>query len=76
MIDEEGDKVIKENPIIFKKYKVKRKIGEGAFGEVYLGQAIEDNAYVALKVETRKIAKPISESKSFFLYSTAGTGIL
>ena len=75
MIDEEEDKFIKENPIIFKKYKVKRKLGEGAFGEVYLGQAIEDNAYVALKVEPRKIAKPILESEAFLLYSIAGVGI-
>ena len=44
MIEEE-DKFLKENPIVFKKYKVKKKLGEGAFGEVYLGQAIENNAY-------------------------------
>ena len=39
-IEEDEDKFIKENPIIFKKYKVKKKIGEGAFGDVYLGQSI------------------------------------
>ena len=74
-MEEEEDKFLKENPIIFKKYKVKKKLGEGAFGEVYLGQAIENNAYVALKVEPRKIAKPILESEAFLLYSIAGLGI-
>ena len=47
-IEEDEDKFIKENPIIFKKYKVKKKIGEGAFGDVYLGQSISNNAYVAI----------------------------
>ena len=72
---EEEDKFLKENPIVFKKYKVKKKLGEGAFGEVYLGQAIENNDYVALKVEPRKIVKPILESEAFLLYSIAGPGI-
>ena len=75
MIEEEEDKFLKENPIVFKKFKVKKKLGEGAFGEVYLGQAIADNSYVALKVEPRKIAKPILESEAFLLYSIAGLGI-
>ena len=68
-IEEEEDKFIKENPIIFKKYKVKKKLGEGAFGDVYLGQAISNNAYVAIKTEPRKIIKPILESEAFLLYS-------
>jgi serine/threonine protein kinase len=75
MIEEEEDKFLKENPVVFKKYKVKKKLGEGAFGDVYLGQAIENNQYVAMKVEARKIAKPILESEAFLLYSIAGLGI-
>ena len=75
MTEEEEDKFIKENPIIFKKYKVKKKLGEGAFGDVYLGQTIENNQYVALKVEQRKIVKPILEAEAFLLYSIAGLGI-
>ena len=73
--DEEEDKFIKENPIIFKKYKVKKKFGEGAFGDVYLGQEISNKAYVAIKIEPRKIIKPILESEAFLLYSIAGPGI-
>ena len=75
MDDEEEDRFIKENPIVFKKYKVKKKLGEGAFGDVYLGQTIENNKYVAIKVEPRKIVKPILESEAFLLYSIAGLGI-
>ena len=73
--EEEEDKFIKENPIIFKKYKVKKKLGEGAFGDVFLGQAINNNDYVAIKTEPRKIIKPILESEAFLLYSIAGPGI-
>ena len=75
MNEEEEDKFLKENPVVFKKYQVKRRLGEGAFGEVYLGQAIEDKSYVALKVEPRKIAKPVLQSEAFLLYSIAGLGI-
>ena len=67
--EEEQDNFIKENPIIFKKYKVKKKLGEGAFGDVFLGQAINNNDYVAIKTEPRKIIKPILESEAFLLYS-------
>ena len=73
--EEEQDNFIKENPIIFKKYKVKKKLGEGAFGDVFLGQAINNNDYVAIKTEPRKIIKPILESEAFLLYSIAGPGI-
>ena len=66
---------IKENSIIFKKYKLKKKLGEGAFGDVYMGSSIENNELVAIKVEPRKIAKPLLETEAFFLYSLRGLGI-
>ena len=71
----EEDKFIKENLTVFKKYKIKKKLGEGAFGDVYLGTSIENNESVAIKVEPRKIAKPLLESEAFFLYSLRGFGI-
>ena len=73
--ENDEDEFIKENPIIFKKYRVKKKLGEGAFGDVYLGQSIHDNDYVAIKTEIRKIIKPILETEAFLLYSIAGPGI-
>ena len=57
--NENEDRFIKENPIIFKKYKVIKKFEEGTFGIIYLGKIIENNEYVALKVERRNIATPI-----------------
>ena len=53
--NENEDKFIKENPIIFNKYKVIKKLKEGSFGVIYLGKTLENNVYVALKVEKRKI---------------------
>ena len=73
--EENEDVFIKENPILFKKYRLKKKLGEGAFGDVYLGQEISNNGYVAIKTELRKIVKPILESEAFLLYSIAGPGI-
>ena len=75
MADEEEDQFIKENPIVFKKYKVIKKLGEGAFGDVFLGKKIDDGSYVAIKVEQRKIIKPILETEAFLLYSISGLGI-
>ena len=72
---EKNDNFIKENSIIFKKYKIKKKLGEGAFGDVYVGSFIETNELVAIKVEQRKIAKPLLETEAFFLYSLRGFGI-
>ena len=66
---------MKENSIIFKKYKVKKKLAEGAFGDVYMGSCIENNELVAIKVENRKIIKPLLETEAFFLYSLRGLGI-
>ena len=61
-----AEQFIKENSTLFKKYKVKKKLGEGAFGDVYMGSCIENNELVAIKVEPRKILKPLLESEAFF----------
>ena len=75
MTEEEEDKFLKENPLVFKKFQVKKKLGEGAFGEVYLGQSILTKEYVALKIEPRKIAKPILQNEAFTIFTLAGPGI-
>ena len=40
-----------------------------------MGISIENNELVAIKVEPRKIAKPLLETEAFFLYSLRGLGI-
>ena len=69
------DNFMKENLTIFKKYQIKKKLGEGAFGDVYMGTCIETNELVAIKVEPKKIVKPLLETEAFFLYSLKGLGI-
>ena len=53
MLDDEDneDKFLKENPIVFKKYKVIKKLNEGAFCKIYIGKPIKNNEYVVLNVE-------------------------
>ena len=62
------EEFMKENSIIFKKYKVKKKLGDGAFGVVYEGICIENNELVAIKVEIKKVIKPLLETEAYFLY--------
>ena len=66
---------MKDNPTLFKKYKIKKKLAEGAFGDVYLGSDLKTNDLVAIKVESRKIPKPLLESEAYYLFSLRGTGI-
>ena len=56
----------KENPILFKKYKVMQKLGEGSFGEVYLGQAIYNAEFLAIKAEQKKNWKICIRIRSFY----------
>ena len=75
MAEDGDDKFIKEHPIIFKKYRAKKRIGDGTYSKVYLGRTISDNSLVAIKVEPRKIIRPLLESEAFLLYAIAGVGI-
>ena len=71
----EEENFIKENQVFFKKYKIIKKLAEGAFGDVYIGSNISTNDPVAIKVEPRKIAKPLLESEAYFLFQLRGVGI-
>ena len=65
----------REVPVLFRKYEVKKKIGQGAFGAVYLGKSISDGRSVAIKVEKKTIARPSLESEAFILANLKGEGI-
>ncbi|MCL7029007.1 hypothetical protein MKW94_029358 [Papaver nudicaule] len=49
------------------KFKVGRKIGNGAFGDIYIGTNAQTNEEVAIKVEYRKVKHPqlLYESKIY-----------
>ena len=64
-----------EVPVLFKKYKIKKKIGQGAFGSVYLGKSIADNKLVAIKVEKKNVQRPSLEAEAYLLLDLKGLGI-
>lgn len=46
------------NLLINNRYKLQTKIGEGAFGQVYVGMDTETNEQVAVKLENRDMKPP------------------
>ena len=71
----ENDKFIEESPVLFKKYRVKKKIGHGAFGAVYLGKSIDGDQPVAIKIEKKNTDKPLLEGEAYLLSTIKGIGI-
>ena len=55
-----------EAKILFKKYKVKRKISQIDFKKVYFGKKIIDNELVAIKVEKKNIPKTFIRIRSIY----------
>ena len=66
---------IKENSIIFKKYRIIKKIGQGSFGAVYMGKSISENKEVALKFEKINETEGLLKSEAMFLYIAKGSGV-
>ena len=61
--------------ILFKKYKVIKKLCSGAFSNIYLGISILNGSKVAIKLEKRNIPNPHLETEAYFLYYLKGVGI-
>lgn len=63
-------------PLIGGRYQLGRKIGSGSFGEIYLGQHVQNNDEVAIKLEITKTKHPqlLYESKLYKLLQ-GGIGI-
>ena len=64
-----------KNKIILKKYKIIQRIGKGSFGSVFLGKNIQQNDYVAIKLESKNQNDTILEREAYILYSLKGFGI-
>ena len=64
-----------KNKILLKKYKIIKRIGKGSFGSVYLGKNIQQNNYVAVKLESKEQNDTILEREAYILYSLKGFGI-
>ena len=64
-----------KNKIILKKYRIIKRIGKGSFGSVFLGKNIQQNDYVAIKLESKNQNDTILERETYILYSLKGFGI-
>ena len=64
-----------EVPIFFKKFKVKKKIGQGAFGSVFAGKNLDDNKPIAIKVEKSNAPRTSLKDEAIFLFELKGLGI-
>ena len=70
-----GDIFLKENPIIFNKYKTINKIGHGAFGNIYSVIRLKDNSTFAMKIEAKNPKQKTLESEAYYLFLLQGFGI-
>ena len=70
-----SDSFISENKLIFKKYKPIKKIGNGAFGNIYSVINLKDKQYYALKSEKINSSKKLLESEAYYLFILQGFGI-
>ena len=74
-MDKFNDSFLKENKVIFKKYKPLKKIGKGAFGKIYSTIRLEDKNVFAMKTESKKALRKMLETEAYFLILLQGFGI-
>ena len=74
-MDKFNDSFLKENKVIFKKYKPLKIIGKGAFGKIYSTIRLEDKSIFAMKTERKNALKKILETEAYFLFLLQGFGI-
>ena len=71
----DNDNFIKKYPLVFKKYIPLKKIGKGAFSEIFSAINIETKEKVALKLEKRNIKNKYLDTECYLLFSVKGLGI-
>ena len=74
-MDKFNDSFLKENKVIFKKYKPLKIIGKGAFGKIYSTIRLKDKNIFAMKTERKNTLKKILETEAYFLFLLQGFGI-
>ena len=65
----------KSKILIFGKYEIIKKIGEGSFGKIYLGFNRQKNEKVAIKLEAKSNALKFLKSEAIFLFILKSIGI-
>ena len=68
------DNFIKNNPLIFKKYRPIKKLAKGTFSDVYSGINIYTKEKVAIKLEKRNIKNKYLDSECYLLFSLKNVG--
>ena len=74
-MNENMDKDIKTSKLIFKKYRLIKKIGEGSFGKVYLGINEKTIEPVAIKLEPKSNKIHFLKSEALYLFMLKDVGI-
>ena len=58
--------------LIFGKYRIKQRIGEGSFGKIFSAENIITGEDVAVKIEPKEINPSLLEVESYFLCKLKG----
>ena len=64
-----------KNKILFRKYKIIKKIRKGAFGYVFKGINLQNNSKIAIKIEKKSSIYHLLEAECHFLSILKGYGI-
>ena len=70
--EDDCDKFLEENKIIFKKYKPIKKLDNGAFGNIYSIIDIKNNNLFAMKIENKNFYPKTLESEAYYLFNLQG----
>ncbi len=61
--------------LLFKDYKLKKKIGEGSFGKIYIAINVKSKEEFAVKLENRDISRSLLEVEAYILNHLKAFGL-
>ena len=53
--------------LIFNKFQLKTKLGEGSFGKIYIAENTNTQELVAIKLETKRSGQSLLETEAYIL---------